>query len=181
MHFKISMPATAALILTLAFCTASVAESPKARDGGDEAGILPSFTAVTIDGDVVNTNKLRGKVVLLDFWGTWCKPCQAAIPHLRDLAEELEDEPFVLIGIAADTNLGAVRRYTESRGMTWPQILDPDRRFSGEIFQVSSYPTYLLVDHEGQIIFQTSGFSRKTKKQVDRAVREALEGLESGD
>ena len=179
MRAKISSRVATALIVAVFIISTHAASAAEGDDG--PAATLPSFTAVTIDGDVVNTQKLRGKVVLLDFWGTWCKPCQAAIPHLRELASELEDEPFVIVGIAADTNLGAVRRYTESRGMTWPQILDADRRFSAEVFQVPSYPTYLLFDHEGTAIFQTSGFSRRTKKKVDRAVREALEELKSAD
>lgn len=156
----------------------TLAQSDQVPQDEEQLSALPKFSSVTIDGDVVSFQKLKGKVVLLDFWGTWCAPCKAAIPHLQDLSREFASDPFVLVGVAADTNLGKVRQYTEVHGVTWPQILDHDRSLSGEVFGVPSYPTYILADHEGTIIFRASGFSRRTKKAVTKAIREALQDLE---
>lgn len=182
MRSKVTVLIAAVLLLASA-AFAQPQETLGEQDEQDEQDktpliALPGFSSVTVDGDVVSFRKLRGKIVLLDFWGTWCKPCQAAIPHLQDLSREFEKEPFVLLGVAADTNLGKVRRFTEAHGMTWPQILDHDRSLSGDVFRVPSYPTYILADHEGTIIFRASGFSRKTKKAVNKAIREALQDLE---
>lgn len=141
--------------------------------------ILPPFEAMTMDGQKLSTQSLAGKVVLFDFWGTWCKPCRAAIPHLRELAQDTEDDPFVIVGVANDSSALKLRDFLRDHDMDWPQIHDPNRQLTTGIFGVASYPTYVLVDHEGVIIFRKSAWSRKVGSQVtsevERAIKKARE------
>lgn len=139
--------------------------------------VIPDFTATTLDGDEVSPDSLLGKVVLFDFWGTWCAPCRASIPHLRKLSRKSEKEPFLIVGVASERSETTVRDFTAENEMGWPQILDSNRILSMRTFGIQSYPTYVLVDHEGVIVFQDSGYSNRMEAQVSNAVRKALRAL----
>src|SRR5687768_2626153 len=106
--------------------------------------LLPDFEVTTLDGERLSSKVLRGKVVLLDFWATWCAPCVQAIPSLRELSQQLESEPFVLVSISADRAGGTVRRFVKKNEMTWPQVWDKGSLLSQKM-KVYSYPTHILV------------------------------------
>lgn len=117
---------------------------------------------------------LEGKVVLFEFWGTWCEPCHRAIPILRRLAKKMEKDPFVIVGVASDRDEDMLREFLAKDEITRPQLLDDDRSLSFGTFRVTSYPTYLLVDHKGVVVFRDSGFSSRKEAEVSTAVRRAL-------
>src|SRR5207237_5583919 len=67
------------------------------------ARMAPPFAVTTTDGQRVSLDDLKGKVVLLDFWATWCAPCQKALPHMRELAKKFHDQPFVVLSVSLDS------------------------------------------------------------------------------
>ena len=106
----------------------------------------PGFEGKTTEGKKVSLEDYRGKVVLLDFWGTWCEPCVAEIPELRKLAKALEGEDFVLVGIAQD-NMEDLGKFLAKEPLPWVNVVD-----NGEIcsqFKVNMFPTTLLIDKKG--------------------------------
>ncbi len=115
----------------------------------------------------------KGKVVLLDFWATWCGPCRAMIPHEKVLVERLEGKPFVLLGISADNSLDDLKKYDASEQLTWRNFWDRDGRL-GEQWHVRGYPTMIVLDHEGNEVARIVGAGKESKQKLDAAIDEAL-------
>jgi len=111
-----------------------------------------SFTAV--DGRKVDLADLRGKVVLVDFWATWCPPCVEEVPGLVETYEKFKDKGFEIVGISLDSDKGALEKFTEENKMTWPQFFD-GQGWDNELakrFKIQSVPTMWLLDREGKLV-----------------------------
>jgi peroxiredoxin/Flp pilus assembly protein TadD len=131
----------------------------------------PDFSFTTSDGEHITLDDLRGKVVVLDFWGTWCPPCVESVPELRSLHKRYSKEPsFMLIGISSDSDEEQWRDFTEKNKMIWPQYRDRDRRVQ-RAFGVRAFPTYIVIDHEGIVRFQSVGTSWQQSANLDDAIR----------
>lgn len=135
--------------------------------------LIPDFELVTLDGTFLTVEDLRGKVVLVDFWGTWCPPCVAAIPTLRTWSRRMETSPFVLLSVSTDSDEPALRAFIAKNKMEWPQVWDKRRLFAGEC-AVASYPTHILVSHEGEILSVTRGWGPQTATDLDRKISAAI-------
>ena len=126
-------------------------------DGGLAVGQpAPDFTAQTLDGQTLRLADLRGKVVVLDFWGTWCPPCVKAVPDLRDLQKKHGKDAFALIGISSDTDEQILRDFVAKNQMEWTQYWDRDRKVQ-QIYGIRAWPTYIVIDREGVIRLRTTG------------------------
>ncbi len=103
------------------------------------------------DGKPVDLSKLRGKVVLLDFWATWCGPCMAKLPEIQKLNAKYKDKDFQLIGISLDQDKAALLKTTKARNMDWPEYFDGKGWESavGTRFGVQSIPAAWLLDKQG--------------------------------
>jgi thiol-disulfide isomerase/thioredoxin len=135
--------------------------------------VAPDFTFTTLTGDVLRSEDLKGKVVLLDFWATWCPPCVKATPGLARLQKKLQDEPFTIVGVSADRQPGLWKTFIESNALNWPQYLDNGRKLA-ERFGVEGYPTYLLIDHEGFVRYRQQGWSPSVDHRIEREARKLL-------
>ena len=113
----------------------------------------PAFDVKTFDGGTIKLADLRGKVVLLDFWASWCFPCRVERPKIEELQKEWADKGLVIVGISADKTEEALRRYLEKEPTPWKQIYEGDLKDGTVLFQygVSSFPTVILIDREGVI------------------------------
>lgn len=119
----------------------------------------PDFSIVTSEGEHISLEDLRGKVVVLDFWGTWCPPCVASVPSLRALHKRFSKEPqFLLIGINSDAEEEILKEFATKEKMVWPQYWDRNRQIQ-RAFHVTAFPTYIVIDHEGIVRFRSSGMS----------------------
>jgi thiol-disulfide isomerase/thioredoxin len=124
---------------------------------------LSSFAAAKKDlnGKAVDFNALKGRYVLLDFWGSWCRPCRASHPHLKELYSKFKDKGFEIIGIASEHAKTADERHklwttaiTED-GLTWLQVLNNEHveQFDAvKEYGVTAFPTKILLDRDGNII-----------------------------
>jgi peroxiredoxin len=134
----------------------------------------PDFSFTSLDGEYIALEDLRGKVVLLDFWGTWCPPCVESIPDLRMLHKKYSKEPsFVLIGISSDSDDEVWREFTAKNKMIWLQYRDKDRRIQ-RAFGVRAFPTYVVIDHEGIVRYQSVGMSWGRAANLDEAIRKQV-------
>ncbi len=109
------------------------------------------FTAV--DGRKVDLSELRGKVVLIDAWATWCPPCRAIAPDILALYKKYHDKGFEVVGLSADTDKQALLDYIKKEGAPWPQYFDDAG--SGTLFSdklgIDSFPTLWLVGRDGKV------------------------------
>lgn len=110
------------------------------------------FTAV--DGSQVDLANLHGKVVLIDFWATWCPPCRGEVPNVVAAYKKYHDQGFEIVGISLDQDKDALLAFTKENGMVWPQYFDGqgwDNAISSK-FGIHSIPAMWLVDQNGLLV-----------------------------
>ncbi len=133
----------------------------------------PHFSFTTHENQNVSNASLRGKVVLLDFWGTWCPPCRESVPILRDLNKKYAGKPFQLVGISSDNDEDVWKTFIQAQRMDWSEYID----LSDEVlqaFKIESFPTYIVLDKDGVIRFRQSGLGEYTQGELADAINKAL-------
>ena len=134
----------------------------------------PDFAFDAADGTHITLESLRGKIVLLDFWASWCGPCVKALPSVKKVSTQHERDPFVVLGISGDNELVPWRTFTSKNGMTWPQYWYRDHRLR-QAFGIKAIPTYVLLDAEGieRLRVVGTGFheSRELSAEIDKQIR----------
>ena len=141
------------------------------------ATMAPPFAVVTLDGQHVSMDGLAGKVVLIDFWATWCASCVDALPHIRKIAHMFEGQPFAVLSISVDTDDAKWRSFVAKNGMTWLQYRDTgiDGLVSNQ-FGVNMIPATFTIDVDGVLEerhFGDAEIEYKLKKLIAQAVEAA--------
>jgi thiol-disulfide isomerase/thioredoxin len=122
----------------------------------------PEFTATTSDGKQVTLADVKGKIVLIDFWATWCPPCRASVPEIKELRKKYRPDQLVVLSVSADDKKSAWSDYIASHEMNWPQSWDKGNNPSLlDAFDVHSFPTYVLFDGEGIIRERVNGLNEQ--------------------
>lgn len=140
------------------------------------ARMAPPFAITTVDGQRVSLDELKGKVVLMDFWATWCEPCREALPHMREIAKKFQGQPLIVLSISLDEDEKKWKDFMAKNEMTWSQYCDGG--FKGPVatmFGVHAIPQTFTIDADGVLQDQHIGdasIEGKLKKLVARA-REA--------
>jgi thiol-disulfide isomerase/thioredoxin len=110
--------------------------------------LAPAFAITTLDGRQVSLDSLAGKVVLIDFWATWCGPCREALPHIREIAQKFSGEPLVVMSISLDKDDAKWKDFVGKNGMTWLQYRDGGGDIA-RLFRVESIPHTFTIDADG--------------------------------
>lgn len=137
------------------------------------ARMAPAFAVTTTDGQRISMDDLKGKVVLIDFWATWCPSCREAMPHIRDIAKKFEGQPLVILSVSLDDNEEKWKEFVAKNEMTWPQYRDGG--YGGPIatlFGIRAIPQTFTIDRDGVLQDQHIGdtsIEGKLKKLVGRA------------
>ena len=136
--------------------------------------MAPPFSLVTLDGQHITMDGLAGKVVLIDFWATFCGPCIEALPHIRKIARQFAGQPFVMLSVSLDVDDARWREFVAGNGMTWMQYRDGTSgvRMANR-FSVRAIPATFTIDADGVLENQSIGdadIESKIKKLVARAV-----------
>ncbi len=117
----------------------------------------PEFTLSDINGKKVSLSDFKGKVILLNFWGTWCGPCTAEMPSLNRLYAALKNDGFVVLAVSIDPSDKPVRSFVSAKGITFPVLMDPDKEAYFDLYAVFALPTSFLIDRKGMIVAKVLG------------------------
>lgn len=131
--------------------------------------VLPDVEAKNLSGELDKLSNYRGKVVLVDFWATWCGSCVAALPSIVELKEELAGKPFEVITVSIDDHLEAILEYQEGQPMPWVNWhIGPDSKILDD-WDITGVPAYYLIDEQG-VIVDNSYFDDGVKEKVRKLV-----------
>ena len=149
-------------------------ETPAGAEGevsrAKQRGTLPDVALTRLDGVEERLSDYRGRIVLLDFWATWCGPCVAALPKIRELVARLPADRFALVGISVDEELGTVTRFIEDEPMPWTNWHAGEGSELARLLRIRSLPTYVLADENGKILTRTGGLIPPFISLIEEAV-----------
>jgi len=175
MKTRILLVAAAGLV-TLFAHAAQPARPPLLANGT----AAPDFTALRPDNTEVKLSDFRGKVVLVDFWATWCGPCKVTMPHLEKLHKKLSNQGLVVLGVCGWDERAKFDGWLAKPEVktSYLKVFDPAARnnaasIAKKLYSVSGIPTFYLVDREGKILFSGVGSSPQTQSALDQALAAA--------
>jgi peroxiredoxin len=146
--------------------------------------MAPNFRVTTMDGQPVSMDDLQGKVVLLDFWATWCGPCNAELPHVKEIVAKYSGRPLVVLSVSWDKDETKWKEFVASHGMTWSQYRDEDHHLT-QLFGIDAIPHYFTIDTDGVLKSEQLGsgsdIDGKLKKMVAEAEKKRANAAKGGD
>ena len=135
----------------------------------------PDFNLRTLEGEEIALSKLKGDVILLDFWATWCGPCKESIPHLIHLQKTYQEKGLRVIGMSIDKekDADALRHYVKSMEISYPIVVASDEVIRQ--YGVTGIPATFLIDREGKIREKVVGFNDTIAKHLTARISELIE------
>jgi thiol-disulfide isomerase/thioredoxin len=130
--------------------------------------VVPDFKALGVNADTVNYNRFRGKVLMLDFWASWCHPCRMEIPHLKKVYQAYHEKGVEILSISVDAVDAAWKKALGQEQMPWPQARDPkgfDENGFRKIFGFGFVPFAVIIGADGKV-FSTWDRTGKTLEQL---------------
>ncbi len=142
---------------------------------GEEA---PNFTVEMFDGSTVSLAELRGKVVLLNFWATWCPPCREELTHVQEeIIDRFAERPFVFLPVSRGESREAVAAFREETGYEFPMGLDSTRSVYDR-FASNYIPRNFLIDAKGKVVAATVGFDDLEFEELIQTIEATIKKAE---
>ena len=150
--------------ICLAFCTLAVQAAP-----------APDFTLKNDAGENIRLAEQRGKVVMLNFWASWCGPCRKEMPLLDEMYQRYNKVGFELYGINVEQDTAAAQKLLKDLEVTLPVLYDPESKVS-KLYKVDAMPTTVMIDKNGEIRYVNRGYKagdeEKYRDQIQTLIRE---------
>ena len=128
-----------------------------AEQASEEQPLAPEFTLQSLAGGELSLSDFRGKLVLLNFWATWCMPCRQEMPSMEQLWQKYQNQGLVILAVSTDEGgPKRVQNFVKKLKLSFPVALDPDSKVS-DVYQVSGLPVSYLVDREGHLLAEITG------------------------
>jgi peroxiredoxin len=133
--------------------------------GPKDGDAAPDFTLPNLKGRSVRLSDHRGKVVFLNFWATWCKPCIVEMPSMQALYQRFERRDFEILAVSVDLEgAGPVKKFIATHGLTFPVLLDPNKDIY-RLYRLTGVPETFIIDRNGKILLKIIGPREWMKKQ----------------
>lgn len=136
--------------------------------------MAPALVVTTLAGRKFDLDSMDGRVVLIDFWATWCGPCNEELPHMKKLAARYANEPFELISVSWDDDEAKWKDFIAAKGMTWNQYRDTDHSLS-IAFGINAIPHYFTIDANGVLTAENLGSGANIDGRIQKLVQQAKE------
>jgi peroxiredoxin len=133
----------------------------------------PDFTLHAMSGPNLRLQELRGRVVMVNFWATWCGPCRQEMPHLNRLHEKYSRSGFVLLGVNVDDDPQNAAAVAAKLGIQFPVLLDTDKKVSDQ-YDLMAMPSTYLIDRDGKVRYLHRGYLSGYEEQYEKQIRELL-------
>jgi peroxiredoxin len=133
----------------------------------------PDFTLRSVGGPNLRLQEQRGRVVMVNFWATWCAPCRQEMPQLNKLYDKYRASGFVLLGVNIDDDAGRAAEVATKLGLKFPVLLDTDKAVSRS-YELSSMPTTVLIDRDGRVRYLHRGYVQGYENLYEQQIRELL-------
>ena len=155
----------ASVVFAVVAGTASSAIAPQAQ--------APDFTLHAMSGPDMRLQQQRGRVVMVNFWATWCGPCRQEMPQLNRLYEKYKSSGFVLLGVNVDDDTAKAAEVAAKLGVTFPVLLDTEKSVS-KLYDVSTMPSTMIIDRDGKVRYVHRGYLAGYEDSYEKQIRELL-------
>lgn len=133
----------------------------------------PGFALPDMQGAVLSPQSLRGRVVFLNFWATWCVSCREELPELQTLFKKYGDEGFDVIGICVDGSVTTIERFMQEASITFPILLDPDGK-AADAYRLTGLPVSYILDRNGIVRYRHEGFGKDSLPVYEDEIKKLL-------
>ncbi len=157
------------LVASLSFLLGTLPAQAETTEGAP----APAFTITTDNGEL-SLESLKGRVVYLDFWASWCTPCRASFPWMNAMQERYGDYGLTIIGVNLDKDRDLVKRFTDETPATFTIGYDPEGEYAGA-YDVQVMPSSYLIDKEGNLVKVHRGFRDKDRAALEQEIRQLLQ------
>jgi peroxiredoxin len=135
--------------------------------------VAPSFTLPSRSGDTVSLEQLHGKVVMLNFWASWCGPCRTEMPLLEQMHKRYSSLGFTLLGVNVEANTADAERWLKDTPVSFPVLFDRDSKVS-KLYNVSAMPSTVFIDRKGNIRYLHKGYKPGDESEYLNQIRALL-------
>ena len=161
------------IVLKRCAMAAMVLASAAFAAGGDASGPAPAFTLSTLAGQTSGLSAYKGQVVMVNFWATWCGPCQQEMPLLDQMYKKYKPAGFTLIGVNVDKEAPPVKQLLERKPVSFPVLLDPANQVS-KAYHVDEMPSSVIIDRKGQIRYIHRGYKPGDENDYQDRIRQLI-------
>lgn len=127
---------------------------------------VPEFVVEMFDGQKINIKDLKGKIVLINFWATWCPPCQEELKRVqKEIIDRFKGKDFVFLAISREESKEQVKKFRERNGYTFPMGLDPERKIYSK-FATATIPRNFIIDKKGKIVEIEVGYTKEAFAKI---------------
>jgi peroxiredoxin len=164
---------TTSTLLKRCAMAAIVLASTAFAASGDASGAAPAFTLTSLSGQPSSLSAYKGQVVMINFWATWCGPCQQEMPLLDQMYKKSKPAGFTLIGVNVDKEAAAVKELLARKPVSFPVLLDPANQVS-KAYHVDEMPSTVIIDRKGQIRYIHRGYKPGDENDYQDRIRQLI-------
>src|ERR1700679_3701865 len=154
-------------------CALAVLVIASAAFAADAGGPAPAFTLAALDGGQGALDQVKGPVVIVNFWATWCGPCQQEMPLLDQMYKKYKPAGFTLIGVNVDKDAPPVKELLARKPVSFPVMLDPANKVSKD-YHVDEMPSSVIIDRKGEIRYIHRGYKPGDENDYQDRIRQLI-------